>query len=208
MERREKTMGFRRFEVLAVVFIVVVASRPPPPFVIMEGRGSEGVCVWGGVGWVGGGKEFFFSLEETKKRKKNTLSVFLKKREKRKKERNKQKQKKRFFSQWRSEAEKRRCCISCRGRVGMSPNPPLTESPEPSSPVVVTERKREGLVFRVVSERGWGKRRRERESSRKEKKVFFPFLARVPNSPPPERPEVLLHDSVLRRQGQAERFSM
>ena len=90
----------------------------------------------------------------------------------------------------------------------MSPNPPLTESPEPSSPVVVTERKREGLVFRVVSERGWGKRRRERESSRKEKKVFFPFLARVPNSPPPERPEVLLHDSVLRRQGQAERFSM
>ena len=67
----------------------------------------------------------------------------------------------------------------------MSPNPPLTESPEPSPPVVVTERKREGLVFRVVSERGRGKRRRERESSRKEKKVFFPFLARVPNSPPP-----------------------
>ena len=90
----------------------------------------------------------------------------------------------------------------------MSPNPPLTESPEPSPPVVVTERKREGLVFRVVSERGRGKRRRERESSRKEKKVFFPFLARVPHSPPPDRPEVLLHDSVLRRQGQAERFSM
>jgi len=66
MERREKTMGFRHFEVLAVVFIVVVASRPPPPFVILEGRGSEGVCLWGGVGWVGGGKEFFFSLRKQK----------------------------------------------------------------------------------------------------------------------------------------------